>query len=146
MGLRAKFNGYEVTAPVRSACLAAIKTYPFLINTRKNMDDINGLHKSFADKVVDRADLDLKIREIEEAFGEIPSYYNKAVSHYLFSSDTKEQKKTYIETDLDMDYVEVVLWAEKLIYFFARNNGFPVSQRGEEFTLVIDDDGNVDID
>ena len=146
MGIKAKFNGYEVTAPVRSACLAAIKTYPFLKNTRKNMDDIDGLHKSFADKVVDRAVLDLKIREIEEAFGEIPSYYIEAVSHYIFSNDTKDQKKDYIEMKLNLDYVEVVLWSEKLIYFFARNNGFPVSQRGEEFTLLIDDDGNVDID
>lgn len=144
MGKKVRFNGYEVSKPVYDACKSILKAYPYLKNTQKSLSEINGLQKNFVDKIINRMDLDLKVKEIEDAFDQIPERYIKAVKYLLFSDDTKVDKRYKIEVWYNRDYLETVVWMEKLIYLYAKSSGFPVSERGKEFNLVITEDGTIE--
>ncbi|NCE98198.1 hypothetical protein [Emergencia sp. 1XD21-10] len=145
MGRKIKFTGYELAKPVFDACEANIKAYPYLINVRRSFSEINGLKRNFAERVLNKVDLDLRISEIEEAFLQIPEKYVAAVKYYLFSKEKKAVVESQIELTYLLDYGEVVTWANKLIYLYAELLGYPISKKGEEVNLWIDENGEVEI-
>ncbi len=145
MGRKVRFNGYELSKPVYDACKSILRTYPYLKNAQKSLEDIDGIKRNFAEKVISKIDLNIKVQEMEDAFGQIPKRYIDAVKYCLFARDTKEEKRYTVEAYYENDYLETVVWMEKLIYLYAKIAGYPVSERGLEFNLVIDEDGTIEI-
>lgn len=144
MGRRAKFYGYDLPKPIYEACEKSIKAYPYLVNVEKNLNAVSGFRKNFADKVIDRVALSQHIREINDAFEEIPESYREAVKYYLFTTDTNDLKQFKVQTEFGRDYQETAIWVRKLVYFYAKQVGYPVSSKNTEHKVDIDDEGNLD--
>lgn len=145
MGKKIKYNGFELAKPIYDVCEASIKSYPALTHARESLREVDGLHKHFAEEVIYKLDLDRKIAEIEEAFEQVPETYRDAVKYYFFSNQKKSEIESVIEFRFELDYGDTVAWANKMLYLFADNSGYPVSKKGEECNLYIHDDGEVEI-
>ena len=143
MGRKGRFYGFDLAKPIYDACKESIKAYPYLKDVQENLDRISGFRKDYADQVIRRVALEQRIREIEDAFEQVPESYREAVKYYLFTKDTNEIRRYKVRTVFGRDFQETAIWVRKLIYLYAKQIGYPVSCRSTEHELVIDDDGNL---
>ena len=79
---------------------------------------------------------------IEDALGQLPEKYRNPVM-YTFAGEALSTVRIDIELEMGMDYGDVIVFREKLIYFVAKNLGFPVSEKGEEWEIEVQSDGEI---
>ena len=135
-------QGYEVIKPYREWVISYLKTYPTLRRSHDSLETIDGLKNGWSEKVISKAAIESHITLMEEALSQIPECYRKAVLH-TFSGKPSEEVRSDIEYIYQMDYGDVMVFREKLIYFVAKGAGFPVSEKGEEREIEVQSNGEI---
>lgn len=139
-----KIYGYSLTKGIRKISLTQLHEYPNLVKIYSQIKDIDG-SKNFAEKVIDKVSLEQRIKRMEEVFDEIPSVYKEVVKYLIFTDDTLVQKKGNVEYKFLVSYSEASAWLEKTLYLYAELEGWPVSKRGKECSIIILENGKVEI-
>ena len=135
-------QGYEVIKPYREWAISYLKTYPTLRRSHDSLETIDGLKNGWSEKVISKAAIESHITLMEEALSQIPECYRKAVLH-TFSGKPSEDVRSDIEYIYQMDYGDVMVFREKLIYFVAKGAGFPVSEKGEKREIEVQSNGEI---
>lgn len=135
-------QGYEVIKPYRDWAISYISTYPALQRSHDSLESIDGLKNGWSEKVISKAAIESHLALIEDALSRIPTCYCEAVL-YTFSGKPAYEIRETIEDEYQMDYGDVMVFREKLIYFVARDAGFPVAEKGEEREIEVQSDGEI---
>ncbi len=144
---RTKFNGTVLQSDIFDSCYYALRSYPFLQKVQVNLCEIDvyGYRQSFIDKIHEKVDIEKQIAVMDEAFATVPDKYIDAVKYCLFTKDSKAVQQDMVVYTYGVDYAEVCVWLDKLIYQYAVLSGWPVPQRVEEITLLIYEDGTIEL-
>lgn len=142
---RTKFNGTVLQRDVFDACFYSLRSYPFLRKVKASLAKIDGYQRRFVDKIHEKVDLERQLELMEEAFLSVPETYLSAVQYLLFTDDTLAERQNKVTYEYHAEYPEACVALDKLIYQYAVLAGWPVPQRVEEITLIIYDDGSIEL-
>ncbi len=142
---RTRFNGTVLQEDIFDACYYSLRSYPFLKKVKASLAEINGYQKRFVDKIHEKVDLERQLALMEEAFNSVPETYLEAVQYMLFTDDSYAVQDDTVTYRYGVDYPEACVALDKLIYQYAVLFGWPVPQRVEEITLVIYEEGSIEL-
>lgn len=142
---RTKFNGTVLQPNIFYACYYSLRSYPFLQKVKANLAEIDGYQKRFVDKIHEKVDLERQLALMDEAFESVPEIYLKAVQYLLFTDDSYGVQEDTVTYQYGLEYPEACVMLDKLVYQYAVLSGWPVPQRVEEITLVIYEDGSIEL-
>ncbi len=135
-------RGFEVIKPFRECVITYLESYHALSRAYESFANIDGTKNSWCEKVLSKAAVERHLFMIEDALEQIPEKYRKPVM-YTFAGEPLSTVRIDIELEMGIDYGDVIVFREKLIYFVAKNLGFPVSEKGEEWEIEVQSDGEI---
>lgn len=142
---RTKFYGTVLQPDIFYSCYYALKSYPFLQKAQENLREIDGYQRKFVDKVHEKVIVEKQIDLMDEAFATVPEKYIDAVKYCLFTKDSKSVQQDTVTYEYGVNFADTCVWLNKLVYQYALLAGWPVPQRVEEITLIIYEDGTIEL-
>ena len=142
---RTKFNGTVLQRDIFYACYYSLRSYPFLRKVKNSLAEIDGYQKRFVDKIHEKVDVERQLALMDEAFESVPGTYIEAVKYLLFTEDSYALQADTVTYQYGVEYPEACVMLDKLVYQYAVLSGWPVPQRVEEITLVIYEDGSIEL-
>ncbi|MCI5689270.1 MAG: hypothetical protein MR303_12460 [Emergencia sp.] len=97
------------------------------------------------DKVHEKVIVEKQIDLMDEAFATVPEKYIDAVKYCLFTKDSKSVQQDTVTYEYGVNFADTCVWLNKLVYQYALLAGWPVPQRVEEITLIIYEDGTIEL-
>ncbi len=128
--------------PVRGIAIACLRAEDYLDDVLCRLQEIDGFHR-YADKVIDKVVAVQQLQKMRLAYQEagVPKRYIEAVRYLINTYDKGKRKAEHIG-QMGLDLALTYVYYEKVLYQYARLEGWPVPNEGKELFLGIDPEGN----